>query len=222
MRSCKNCGTPIPSPNLGRGKWQRWCSDTCQAESQERKRAHTATRALTWPICTAEGCTTKVRSAQADYCEMHYGRIRRNGHLDRVAPEYRESRGICTIAGCDSADRGPHGLCDVHYARLQRNGHPLALRGMSRGAGSDSPSWRGADIKYNAAHTRVRAERGPARHHRCIDCGNQAAHWSYDHTDPEECRAEVGLSYSTKPEHYDPRCVPCHKTFDLGRERISA
>ena len=28
---------------------------------------------------------------------------------------------------------------------------------------------------------------------------------------------ENPIAYSNNPEHYEPRCVPCHKRFDLGR-----
>jgi 5-methylcytosine-specific restriction endonuclease McrA len=34
--------------------------------------------------CTVHDCKNPVRSALAKYCELHYGRIRRNGHLDRL------------------------------------------------------------------------------------------------------------------------------------------
>lgn len=37
-----------------------------------------------YDICTAAGCIDKVRSAGCPYCEMHYGRLRRNGTLEKV------------------------------------------------------------------------------------------------------------------------------------------
>lgn len=74
---------------------------------------------------------------------------------------------------------------------------------------------------YTAAHQRCRSDRGRVQLHDCIDCGRSAQHWSYNHDDPDE-RLAIGLSanpvaYSLKPEHYSPRCVRCHKRFDLGR-----
>jgi hypothetical protein len=73
---------------------------------------------------------------------------------------------------------------------------------------------------YGAAHDRLRRLRGAASHHACVDCGRNASHWSYDHADADELLA-YGLSanpisYSAKPEHYVPRCVPCHKRHDLS------
>lgn len=76
------------------------------------------------------------------------------------------------------------------------------------------------DAGYAAAHGRCETDRGPAHAHLCIDCGQPAKHWSYDHDDPQE-RVQVGgygdgCPYSLDPAHYSPRCVPCHKTYDLG------
>jgi hypothetical protein len=49
----------------------------------------------------------------------------------------------------------------------------------------------------------------------------QARHWSYNHDDPHELMGTSGYStspipYSLSTAHYSPRCVPCHKTFDLN------
>lgn len=43
---------------------------------------------------------------------------------------------------------------------------------------------------------------------------------------PEE-QHEYGLStnpvaYSMNPDHYQPRCVPCHKRYDLDRQGANA
>ena len=80
--------------------------------------------------------------------------------------------------------------------------------------------WRGDDCGYGGAHDRVTRMWGaPASAWSCADCGGPAAHWSYDHADPDEKSAEVNdcvLPYSLKPSHYQPRCVPCHKRFDLA------
>lgn len=74
---------------------------------------------------------------------------------------------------------------------------------------------------YQAMHKRIAKDRGPAREYDCVDCGGAAAHWSYDHADLNELVGPVGrerfdAAYSLDPEHYVPRCVPCHKTHDLG------
>jgi hypothetical protein len=72
-------------------------------------------------------------------------------------------------------------------------------------------------ITYSGAHMRVRRERGLAGDYTCIDCGQQAAEWSYDGRDPNAligtAQAE-GKPFSTDPEHYVPRCKPCHLRYD--------
>lgn len=73
---------------------------------------------------------------------------------------------------------------------------------------------------YAAAHIRLRITQGPAQQHTCVDCEQQACDWSYDGADPDELIQEnghaAGLRYSLDPEHYAPRCRPCHKAFDLA------
>lgn len=71
---------------------------------------------------------------------------------------------------------------------------------------------RREDISYGGAHRRVYVARGKATDHACVDCGEQAAEWSYDGLDPDELVGENGrsgysASYSLKPEHYVPRWV---------------
>lgn len=73
---------------------------------------------------------------------------------------------------------------------------------------------------YVSAHQRISAARGPAREYDCTDCGGPAAEWSYDHGDPNELvgksSATREAAYSLDIEHYVPRCVPCHRTHDMG------
>lgn len=92
-------------------------------------------------------------------------------------------------------------------------------RGTVSTCGNKATHWRREDIGYSMAHGRVRSDRGRVQDHDCTDCGRTAEHWSYNHTDPDELMAE-GLSarpvaYSPRPEHYSPRCIKCHKRFDL-------
>lgn len=62
---------------------------------------------------------------------------------------------------------------------------------------------RGADLGYFGAHQRVSRVRAKAIEHPCIDCSKAAAHWSQIHG-----------TTGQEPEHYEPRCVPCHRTYD--------
>lgn len=67
---------------------------------------------------------------------------------------------------------------------------------------------------YAAMHSRINHRRGLARRRDCVDCGQPARHWSYDHADPNEITSPTGLEYSSDPAHYDPRCRTCHDSFD--------
>jgi hypothetical protein len=69
-------------------------------------------------------------------------------------------------------------------------------------------------VGYNAAHDRVRRDRGPAHDYRCVGCGRPARHWAYDHGDPDELASALG-PYSLDLDRYRPLCVGCHKRADL-------
>ena len=71
--------------------------------------------------------------------------------------------------------------------------------------------WKSAP-GYQAAHLRLGDERGS-----CTDCGEPAQHWSYVGGCAEEL-ADNSLTYCTHQNHYEPRCVACHQTYD-GRNR---
>lgn len=167
-----------------------------------------------YEACTVDGCSRAPRSAYAENCETHYYRLRRRGTLDLTRPQ-RPSRGICRIDGCGKADKGPHGYCSKHHARLTRNGGPLTLRGPNAPSGEDNPHWTGANATAGAVHQRVRKARGSAAGWGCTDCAKPAEHWSYDHTDPDERQDATKGPYSLDIDRYFPRCVRCHKRFDM-------
>lgn len=75
--------------------------------------------------------------------------------------------------------------------------------------------WTGDNVTYAGMHQRVRKVRGPASEHPCADCHLAAAHWSYVKGCPDERSDEnLALTYCAHPEHYAPRCVPCHSIYD--------
>ena len=94
-------------------------------------------------------------------------------------------------------------------------------RGTVTTCGDKIKHWRSDDIGYSMAHSRVRQDRGSIHVQQCVGCGSQAQHWSYNHDDPDELfddnLSSHPVAYSVKPSHYSPRCVPCHKRFDLDR-----
>jgi hypothetical protein len=95
-----------------------------------------------------------------------------------------------------------------------RSGHTVSCGCRMREAGRENGLLRKPVPGYVAAHARVWKERGKAKQQPCVDCTAPADDWSYDHTDPDEMRDEQGRAYSGKPEHYSPRCKPCHRVFD--------
>ena len=76
-----------------------------------------------------------------------------------------------------------------------------------------------ASVTYAAVHQRLRKQRGSASQHRCVDCENPAAEWSYDHADPDELvdsHCGVPVRYSIDLNHYAPRCKVCHAYLDIS------
>lgn len=171
---------------------------------------------VTYDICTAEDCTNQPRTSASPHCEKHYYRLRRTGKLTVDNPQ-RPHRGICTIEDCDEVDIGPHGLCARHRMRMLRHGDPLAFRPNPMPTGPDTPHWTGNDATYGAVHQRVKKAFGVPSLHHCVDCGRQAQHWSYDHTDPNQKHDPERGPYSPDITRYQPRCVRCHKRFDMNR-----
>lgn len=91
----------------------------------------------------------------------------------------------CSVLDCDQGGKIVHGMCRKHETRWQRHGDVTMVKRPDR-TGPNNPHWRGDDISYRTAHDRVTRQRGKASEHRCVDCGRQARHWSYDGTDPNE------------------------------------
>lgn len=154
---------------------------------------------MTQGTCSIDGCP-KPRYQRRSMCSTHVMRKHRYGdpHIDRT-----KRRGVCTIEGCGKP-HSAYGWCKEHYDRWLRCGNPTAIL-------RPAPF-----VQYGAAHDRVRAVRGSASRHRCVDCGNQARHWSYNHNDPSSLMDARGYRYSLRADCYEPRCVPCHKRLDLA------
>jgi hypothetical protein len=157
-------------------------------------------------VCNVDNCDRKHYAR--GWCQTHYQRWWASGDVDEnVAVGARRAR-HCQIPACDRKHEA-RGWCVMHWNRWKRHGDPQPERLPVIG------SERRATVGYTGAHMRVRDERGSASDHFCV-CGSKAAHWAYDHADPNELRDERGCPYSTEPVHYKPLCVSCHKLFDLA------
>lgn len=149
--------------------------------------------------CEVEGC--EAPQEKRGWCGKHYLRWYKHGDPEQLLPRYSE----CREADCTKRPRSTlTPLCEMHYYRIRRNGHAGLL------------DTRQPDAKYRAAHSRIARDRGKACEHSCVDCGVQAQHWSYMHTDPDELMSDTGQPYSLDTSQYAPRCVPCHRAFDIA------
>lgn len=85
--------------------------------------------------CVIDGCQRPSRSKSATMCEMHYYRVRRNGHPGLKAreeykkpirrPVSRKAPHTCTVYGCSkTAKSNVEGeqVCLMHYKRWKRTG----------------------------------------------------------------------------------------------------
>lgn len=170
--------------------------------------------------CSVEGCDRPTRRKTAQMCEAHYYRVRRTGQPGSATIDTHR-RGHCAVEDCDKIADGGNGWCAMHYTRWKRHGDPLtyiapADRNLPKREATHW--WAGDDVTYSGMHQRLRNYRGSARDHACVDCGSKAAQWSFDRLDPEAKSSDLG-PYSTSLDHYVPRCVPCHKRFDLAAGR---
>lgn len=163
-------------------------------------------------ICIADDCDRKPRSN--GYCPKHFARWRRHGDPLAGRVERGSRPDVCTVDGCDGAHLAG-GYCSLHWQRVYKHGDLEHERSMP--TGEDHHNWTGDAATYGGVHQRVRYQRGSATNYSCADCGDPAAHWSYDNADPDErvC-PELGLRYSVDLDRYSPRCVLCHSRFDRG------
>lgn len=167
-------------------------------------------------ICSVEEC--EGRHYAKGYCQFHWARARAGRVLSLPKAQARAG---CSIVGCGRAHWG-RGWCRLHLGRFQRTGDPLVVRPLALlevKRGPEHLGWKGDEVGYYAMHRRLYRAKGRASDHQCVDCGQAAAHWSYDHSDLNEKRGEHG-PYSTDPDHYLPRCVGCHNRLDQ-RQRHS-
>jgi hypothetical protein len=181
--------------------------------------------------CSIEGCPHK--GFARGWCQSHYGAWRRHGD-PLIRKNQRGLHKQCLVDGCPEKIRGL-GYCTKHMTIFQRHGDPLKTVYEPRGKYTECttdgctnpPLARGLcydhyypeNDTYEAVHRKIRALRGVARDLPCVNCGAAAAHWSYDHTDPDAITAaarDTGspVTYSLDIWRYEPRCATCHKRFD--------
>lgn len=167
-------------------------------------------------ICTVTDCGNPVK--RKALCYGHYMKQWRYGTTDPVfEPKAEDLSGKQFGLLTALERRGSHWLCRCECGQETIVTVGSLNCGQTRTCGNRTEHRRRDDIEYSTAHQRVTSDRGQAQAHNCVDCGGQAKHWSYNHTDPNERISQIvaGIPYSTDPTHYSPRCVQCHKHFDL-------
>lgn len=127
---------------------------------------------------------------------------------------------ICAVDGCERSGKITRGWCSKHYHRWLVHGNPLTVlpRGATAGLpGTENLHWVGDNVSYKGQHHRVKAAKGKASDHPCVDCGDPAAHWSYSHGCPDE-RTDLQrnslLPFCHHLECFEPRCHFCHTAYD--------
>ncbi len=120
---------------------------------------------------------------------------------------------VCLIDDCGKPTRsGSSAWCEMHYRRWYRHGDPCVITCRRKSV-----------VAYRTAHHRVSRARGPASSHRCVDCGEPAQQWAYNHRDPDERRGLSNgylLPYSLDPMFYEPTCRSCHRLTDRDYKLI--
>lgn len=181
-------------------------------------RDHTA--ALVCTRCGAELAPVAERSGTGTLC----------GPCKQIRNrEWRESH-HCSIDGCRNL-YDSRGYCDTHLRRLTRLGDPLAEFDVT---GENSPQYKGDKIKYRAAVSRVREQRGDLTE--CEFCGTTDPDKFYAWMlNPEVDESHVVYGYNTSSGQNMQRfsldiydyvrvCLSCkqYKVFETKKEQNDA
>ena len=167
-------------------------------------------------ICSVEGCErTDIQSKAKGWCRMHYHRWYRTGSAGEAGRRQRPRLSPeCQVVGCTKPDRGG-GWCSMHGARVRRHGSPEVVippEERQYHYGPEHHNWLN-DPTYGTVHHRLRYQRGPAKRHKCVDCGSQAEEWSYNGVS----EARGAMPFTPDLSEYVPRCIPCHRRHDSTR-----
>lgn len=158
----------------------------------------------------------KARATCSETCREERNSALHRARLDRLNQTH------CSVDECDLPIRSSGAIwCEMHYVRVRQQGKPGEAASRVGRSGEEHHAWAGDEIGYRAAHNRIERLRGIASSHSCVDCGDRAEHWSYNHSGVKERWGYANgcyLPYSTDVHAYDARCRTCHRAFD-GRQK---
>lgn len=188
-------------------------------------------------VCIKEGCEKEVHVRLRGLCRSHY-------HAWSQQNRPRVGHTPCDVDECEKTVYAK-GFCRSHYTRNWATGSPLPVvkmcdcgevamaRGMCKKhymswyyyhqtevSGNNKGKNRKEVPGYAQAHNRVRAVKGRAADHLCIDCGEQANQWSLSadatevHYGPSRLDRSTLTKYSLNVDDYEPRCRNCHSRYD--------
>ncbi len=220
-KACKidGCDKPVKGHGWCNMHWYRWKrhGDPHFVSKQGvdyRARTPGPERLAKRPRCQFEGCD---RPSQArGWCKTHWARWRKHGDPSivlKVGVDFGVKKPSCEVEGCDRPYHA-RGCCTKHFRRLQKHGDPLIVgEVLGRPLKGEHPSWA-------AVHKQLSRERGVAAEYTCVDCSQPAKEWSYDHQAVVELvDAKTGCPYALDLDRYLPRCVPCHRRFDIAHQK---
>lgn len=166
--------------------------------------------------CSIDGCSSPVDARML--CSAHYKKLLRYGDPLWVAPRRKPDlvgHRFGSLVVIEDAGGPYEWRCQCDCGEITRTRTWNLRSGNALTCGNGVNHRRKPLAGYAGAHKRVRKTKGSPRDHQCVDCGSRASEWSYDHQDPNQLIEDgSGLPYSLASEHYQPRCTPCHRTFD--------
>lgn len=133
----------------------------------------------------------------------------------------------CSIDDCEEPAESK-GLCKKHHMDKWLENPENRAKANAHSRNYKRPKNLGPVVPkkevpgYFQSHKRVKAAKGgSAQDFECIDCGEQAYHWSLNNDAPVVYiqylpNRDIAVYYSIDPDMYDPRCTKCHKEYDMN------
>lgn len=163
--------------------------------------------------CIVDKCD-QPRASKTGYCRGHALRAKKGGSLDTPLEPRMKQPETCLFDGCKNRPLA-NGYCGTHLRQKRIHGHMVPVRTIFD------------PCTYSGAHQRCKQAWGRVSQYGCVRCGEAAAEWAYDGTDPSELydkerdwALRTILPYSRFPEFYMPMCKSCHKRRDMEELRV--